>query len=459
MLLERFEEQGLSHYSYAIGCSEKGQIAIIDPRFDVEVYLEYAEKHDLVISHVFETHIHADYASGARHLAIRARATLVLSGYDKGEKYEIDFPHKECLEGDQFKLGSITLGVLHTPGHTPEHISFLVSEKGLNRALFTGDFLFVGSVGRPDLLGDKSSRLLAGKMYRSLKEKLLNLPDTLEIYPAHGAGSFCGEGLGNRPFSTLGQERLTNPYLKSHLTEQEFISLILSHKLPCPNYFFRMKVYNTSGDRQRVDSPKPLNLHDFKKRVDKGDVVVDLRDQKAFSKGHIPRSICIGAGEKVGFWASEVVPYDTPILLLTSNPIHIQDTMDSLARVGLSQIGGYLQGGIETWKCGDLPLHEIPEMTPLELKQAYESHQDLKIIDVRSLGEWEMGHIPEAEHIPCSELSTSFQNPPQGMLAFICAGGYRSILAASLAKRFGCPLVAHIPGGVHAWQGAGFPLS
>ena len=340
MLLERFEERGLSHYSYAVGCSEKGQIAIIDPRFDVEVYLEYAEQNGLVISHVFETHIHADYASGARYLAARARATLVLSAYDKEEKYEVEFPHKETSEGDRFKIGFITLEVIHTPGHTPEHLSFLVYEKSLPKALFSGDFLFVGSVGRPDLLGEKSAPYLARKMYHSLREKLANLPDSLEIYPAHGAGSFCGASLGTRPFSTLGQERLTNPYLKPDLSEQEFVSLILSHSLPVPEYFFRMKVYNVSSDRQKVDFPKPLNAQEFKKRVDKGDVVIDLRDQKAFSQGHIPRSICIGAGEKVGFWASGAVSYDTPILLVTSNPIHIQDAVNSLARVGFSQIGG-----------------------------------------------------------------------------------------------------------------------
>lgn len=455
MLVERFEERGLSHYSYAVGCREKGQIAIIDPRFDVEIYLEYAEKNGLVISHVFETHIHADYASGARYLAMRARATLMLSGHDKGEKYEVQFPHKECLDGDRIKLGSILLEVLHTPGHTPEHISFLAYEKGEPKALFSGDFLIYGSFGRPDLLGEETARPLAKKLYQSIKTKLYPLPNTIQIYPAHGAGSFCAAGVRDQSFSTLGQERLKNPYLRPNMSEKECVECALLHPIPCPDYFFRMKAYNVSGERNKVSFPHPMDVGEYQKCMVRGHVIIDLRDQKSFSGGHIPGAICIGAGAKVGFWASWVVPYDTPLLLVTDDPTHIQEAVNALARVGLSQVQGYLKGGMESWKQAQLPLQKIGEMSPHEVEK---KRSECQVIDVRSMEEWMMGHIVGAKHLPCLDLPQRINELPKSPLVFVCAGGYRSILAASLAKRRGYEAIAHIPGGVHAWQATGHSL-
>ena len=455
MLLKRFEEKGLSHYSYAVGCKEKGQIAIIDPQFDVDIYLEYAEKNQLVISHVFETHIHADYASGARYLATRAGATLGISAYDKGEKYEVDFPHKECFDGDTFQLGSLTIKVLYTPGHTPEHISFLALEGDKPRALFSGDFLFVGSVGRPDLIGENATMGLAKKLYCSTKEKLEGLPSTLEIYPSHGSGSFCGGGIASRPFSTLGQERLSNPFLKPNITEKEFIDLILSRIPLCPDYFLLMKEYNSCSRRCQLVSTIPLELAEFKHKLEKGATIIDLRDQHAFSKRHIPGSICIGGGEKVGFWASTAISYDVPILVVTNDPLTVPDAFASLARVGLTNVEGYLKGGIDMWEESGEKVEKAPEVSP----QALNNTEEVHVIDVRSLGEWGGGHIKNSRHIPCSELKRRVDELPEGPLIFVCAGGYRSILAASIALKHGRKSVAHLPGGVMAWHGAGFPLS
>ena len=455
MLFKRFEEKGLSHFSYSVGCPEKGQIAIIDPRFDVDVYLEYAEKNNLVISHVFETHIHADYASGARYLSMRSGAVLGLSAYDKGEKYEVDFPHTECFDGDTFQLGSITIEVLHTPGHTPEHISFLVHEEGRARALFSGDFLFVGSVGRPDLIGKEATLGLAKQLYQSTREKLDNLPSTVEVYPSHGSGSFCGGGIASKPFSTLGKERLSNPFLKPNITEKEFVDLILNRIPHRPDYFLLMKDHNSCSGRRQLMTPTPLSFQDFKKKMDKGATVIDLRDQHAFSKKHIPGSICIGGGQKLGFWASMVVPYNIPILIVTDDPMIVSDAVASLARVGLCQVDGYLIGGMEAWEKEGEKVSITEEMTP-------EALHDLKgekcVVDVRSLGEWTGGHIENAHHIPCGELSARIKELPEGPLVFVCAGGYRSILAASIAKKLGRDLVSHLPGGVLAWYGAGLPL-
>lgn len=455
MIFQRFEEKGLSHYSYAIGCSDRGQIAIIDPRYDVDLYLKFAEENNLVISHIFETHIHADYASGARYLTARSGAELVLSGYDKGEKYEVCFPHKECFDGDQFQLGKVTLKVLHTPGHTPEHISLLVLIEDKPRALFSGDFIFVGSVGRPDLIGDEVTETLAKKLYHSLHHKLKDLPDSIEIYPAHGVGSFCGGGIGNRPFSTLGQERQSNPFFNPSLAQQEFIDLVLSKSPYLPSYFFRMKAFNSCGDREQIRTPFPIAPIEFQKMVDKGAIVIDLRDQIAFSHGHIPGAICIGAGEKLGFWASVVIPYDSPILLVAPDPLQVEDAIHSLARVGLFKVEGYLEGGMEGWNKQSLPLGETSEVSPHDLHKK----EDLHIIDVRSENEWVGGHIATSKHIPCSELTARIEEIPDENLVFVCAGGYRSILAASVAKKLGRKSVSHLPGGVLAWRTAGLTLS
>ena len=456
MIFQRFEERGLSHYSYAVGCSDIGQIAIIDPRYDVDIYLKFAEENNLVISHVFETHIHADYASGARHLAARTGAEFCLSGYDKGEKYEVCFPHKKCFDGDLFKLGKVILKVLHTPGHTPEHISFLALIDEKPKALFSGDFIFIGSVGKPDLIGKEVTESLAKKLYHSVHEKLKDLPDTLEIYPAHGAGSFCEGGIGDRPFFTLGQERLNNPFLSSTISEKEFIDLVLLRTPYFPDYFSRMKTYNSCSEWEQIRTAIPIKPLDFQKHVDKGCVVIDLRNQTSFSRGHIPGAICIGAGEKLGFWASSVIPYDCPILLVTSDLLQVEEAIHSLARVGLYSVEGYLKGGMEAWCEKGLPIGETPELSPQGL---HKEKEKVHIIDVRSESEWIGGHIAESKHIPCSELTMRIKELPEGKLVFVCAGGYRSILAASVAKKLGRKVVSHLPGGVLAWRTAGLSLS
>lgn len=456
MIFQRFEEKGLSHYSYAIGDSDRGQIAIIDPHYDVDVFLKFAEENNLVISHVFETHIHADYASGARYLADRAGAELVLSGYDKGEKYEVCFPHNQCFDGSIFKLGQVTIKALHTPGHAPEHLSFLVFFQEKPKALFSGDFILVGSVGRPDLIDGEKKEVLAKKLYHSVHHKLKDLPDTLEIYPAHGSGSFCGGGIGNQPSSTLGQERVTNPFLNLALTEKEFVHLVLSKSPYLPSYFFRLKAFNSCGETEQIRTPCPINPLEFKKQADKGAVVIDLRDQVAFSRGHIPGAICIGAGEKLGFWASSVIPYNRPILLVAPDPLQVEEAIHSLARVGLFSVEGYLEGGMEAWVKNGLLISKAFEVSPEDL---YKEREKFHIIDVRSENEWVGGHIETSKHAPCSELAARIQELPGEDLVFVCAGGYRSILAASVAKKMGKKRVSHLPGGILAWRTAGFTLT
>ena len=462
VIFKRFEERGLSHYSYAVGCEEKEQIAIIDPRRDVEIYLEYAEENRYVISHVFETHIHADYASGARELAKRCRATLALSGYDQGGEYEVSFSCKKCFEGDVFRSGSIELKVLHTPGHTPEHISLLVYDlktaKETPIAIFSGDFLLYGGVGRPDLLGEANTQQQTRQIYECIHEKIHPLPDELEIFPAHGPGSFCGLAGSSRTSSKLKIEKLSNPFLAPGLSEKDFVEKLVSFNIPYPPYFKRIKEYNSSDKRFEVPTPTSLEVMDLKNEIDLGAVCIDLRDQSLFGQGHIPQSICIGAGAKVGFWASWSVPYNRPIVLITDDPAHIKEALHSLARVGFDRILGYLKGGFETWKRAGLPTSCIGECSPQEMIKTLESDLEIELIDVRTDAEWNMGHISGARHISCFELPEKIESMPKKRVVFVCAGGYRSIWAASLAKRAGYELISHIPGGMHAWQRAGLSV-
>lgn len=455
MLIEQFEERGLSHHSYAVGCKEKSQIAIIDPRFDVDIYLEYAEKNGLIISHVLETHIHGDSASGARMLAARARATLILSGYDKGEMYEVTFPHQECFDGDHIKIGSITLEVLHTPGHTPEHVSYLVYEKDEPKILFSGDFIFVGFLGRPEPLGEGAADRLSQKLYESVKNKLHHLPHTVQVFPTHSLGCLCYAKMANRPFSTISQEWLTNSFLKPNLSKEEFIAHSLICTPPATDYFYQMKAYNTSNQQNKLSFPPSIDIETFQKQMKKGDIVIDLRDEKAFASGHIPESISLGSCDRMGFWAAWMIPFNSPLLIITDDPTRIENAVKSLARVGFCQIRGYLKGGVETWKRAQLPLIEISKISPFELNKDKSHYQ---IVDVRTLEEWNMGHIDSAKHMPCFDLPRKMDEISTDKLIFVCAGSYRSSLASSYVKHIGHKSVSYVSGGIPAWQAANLPL-
>jgi hydroxyacylglutathione hydrolase len=259
VLFERFEDHGLAHHSYVVGCESAGIVAIVDPGRDVDVYQGFAHQRDLRITHVLETHVHADFASGAKELAERSGAELWLSAYDAGELYEVAFPHHRMHDGESLTLGRVRLEARHTPGHTPEHLSFLGFD--LARApttpqiLLSGDFLFVGSLGRPDLIGEDAKVGLANQLYDSVHRVLPPLPDGVEVHPAHGAGSMCGAGLSTRPMSTLGFERIANPYLRAGLSREAFVAEILGHVPPFPPYYKRMKQVNSARRRSAPTLP------------------------------------------------------------------------------------------------------------------------------------------------------------------------------------------------------------
>lgn len=464
MLFERFEDKGLSQYSYAVGCKAYGAIAIVDPRRDVDVYLEFAAAHDVTIAYVLETHIHADFASGARELALKTGARLLLSRFDRGELYESKLPHEDLDDGEAIAIGSTRIVARHTPGHTPEHLSFLIYDA--NRApdtpqvMLSGDFVFIGSLGRPDLLGEDAKRALAEQLYESV-QKLADLPDGLEIHPGHGLGSMCGAGMSDRPMSTLGFERLANPYLRKGLDRQTFVARILGNVPPFPPYYRRMKKLNSEGPAILGGIPgrAPLDAAELRARLDRGHLVIDVRDPLAFCRGHIPGAFGIGAGQNLSTWASWVVPYDTPILLVDDDASAIEQATRALVRVGLDRVDGHLSGGMRAWREAGYPESQTPQLSPAELQARLQRGERFRIVDVRTDGEWQAGHIGGATHIMggfLPERAAELGGVGES-IAIICGAGYRSTVAASVLERAGIGPVYNITGGMNAWRSAGLP--
>lgn len=466
MRLDRFEDgSGLSQYSYAVVCEGAAMAAIVDPRRDVDVYLRWAEDEGIEIVHVLETHVHADFCSGARELAERTGAALWESAYDAGETYEVAFEHRELADGDEIELGAVRIRALHTPGHTPEHLSFLVFDG--NRAedvpemMLSGDFLFVGSLGRPDLLGEGAKRELAARLFGSVREVLADLPDGLEVHPGHGAGSMCGSGMSGRPMSTLGFERRANPYLDPELTEAAFIEKILGATPPFPPYYLRMKRVNAAGPAILNGLPglDPMPVEEFARGVQAGHAVVDLRDFLAFGAGHVPGAFGIGVGGSLSAWAAWVVPYDTPILLVAPDPRAVELASRALVRVGLDDVAGWLQGGIETWIESGREIATLPQMDATDLHERLDRGAGPAVLDVRSDDEWANGHIEGALHIHGGQVQDRIDEIPRNRgVVVLCGSGYRSTVAASVLQRAGFEDVRNVPGGMGAWARLGLPL-
>jgi hydroxyacylglutathione hydrolase len=479
MLFERIEDQGLAQYSYVVGCERARELAIVDPRRDVDVYLDFAAARGLRITHVLETHIHADFASGALELATRSGAQLSLSAFDTNETYQVRFPHVALRDRETIRIGNVRLQALHTPGHTPEHMSYLLFDGTRSPdhpiVLLSGDFLFVGSVGRPDLLGQGQSEPLARKLYDSVRRVLGPLPDGLEIAPGHGAGSMCGAGMSGRPTSTLGFERVANPYLRANLTEAQFVGMVLEHVPSLPDYYRRMKALNAGGPRLLNGLPglKAVPVEPFHKAVASAalseagtrhdvapgePIVIDLRDQVSFGRGHIPGAFGIGAGGNVSMWASWFVPYDRPLWLVASRVEDVEPAVRALVRVGLDDVRGYVDGGIESWIAAGYQLAETPQVSPAQLAAGSDGAR-VHVLDVRSDEEWDAGHIAGAQHIMADELATHIAElPTDTTIVIACGTGYRSTVAASVLERLGRTNVANLTGGMSAWYAAGLPV-
>ena len=458
LLLERIEDEGLAQYSYIVGSDGATEVAVVDPRRDIYVYLNWSRQHDARIVAVLETHIHADFASGARALAARTGATLLVSAHDRGETFEVAHPHRDIAHGERVAVGEIDIEAFHTPGHTPEHVSFLIFERSSPEpsAMLSGDFLLVGSVGRPDLLGDEESARLAGELYESV-QRLQSYHDGLPIYPDHGAGSMCGSGIGQAPTTTLGQERQSNPYLAEGLARDAFVRRVLESAPPFPPYYRRMKRVNAAGPPilDQLPGQRALDVAEFQRRVQSGHVVIDLRDQTAFGRGHVPGAFGIGSGKMLSMWAAWVVPYDTP-LLLVGDDSKLEDATRALIRVGLDDVQGFLQGGMAAWSDAGIAVARTPQMTPRELQTQLTASDRPQVLDVRTDDEWREGHLPGALHIMGGYLPDRIGDVARDRpLVVMCGSGYRSTIAASVLERAGFEDVTNLTGGMKAWTDAG----
>jgi hydroxyacylglutathione hydrolase len=451
--LERIEVPGLAHYSYLLVSG--GQAAVVDPKRDFDTYTALAAARGLTITHILETHIHADYASGAHEMAQATGAELWLSPYDRGEDFEVQFPHREFADGSELRLGDVLVKAVHTPGHTPEHLSFLLHD--LSRgphpmALLSGDFLFVGSLGRPDLLGEAAKRKLAGELYDSLYRRIAALPDGVEVHPAHGAGSMCGAGMSDRPQSTLGYERLANQYFGVRERTQ-FIEQILATVPPFPDYYRRMKRVNSAGAKTLGGIPggMALTAQQFRALAESPDaVVIDLRKPDAFGAGHIPGAINIGAAPGLAMWAAWVVPYDRP-LLLVGEGADDEEARRALIRVGLDDVRGYLAGGMPAWAAAGFPQAQLPQVSVDELRARLA--QGAFVLDVRTKNEWNAGHIEGAQWLMAGDLPQHVAELPHDRtIHVICGAGYRSSIATSILRRAGFGEVVNVTGGMTAWN-------
>jgi hydroxyacylglutathione hydrolase len=471
MIFQRFEDDGLAQFSYAVGSQAAAEIAIVDPRRDVDVYLEFARDRGVGITRVLETHIHADYASGALELAARAGASLHASRYDRGERFQVEYAHEPLSDGSELRLGTVRLRAVHTPGHTPEHLSFLAFDDDEHGGdvpvrFLTGDFLLIGSLGRPDLLGEDARERLVGELYRSVRRVLPGLPDDLPVHPAHGAGSLCGAGMGDAPESTLGRERERNPYLGPSLGREEFARLLMAELSDYPPYYPLMKERNVRagpGDAPLWPWPRPAALSPAvaAERIDDGHVVVDVRHSLAFGGGHVPGALGIGLDADLSPWTGWVVPYDRPLLLVVEHAGQVPEAVTRMARAGIDRIDGYLDG-MDGWLTDARPVRSLPQLAPRQVRDRARS-DGLVVLDVRTDDEYRQGHIEGAIHVMAGHLPDRLDDGrgelprPDASVAVTCATGYRSTVAASILLRHGYRRVSNLSGGMTAWEAAGLP--
>jgi hydroxyacylglutathione hydrolase len=456
--IERFEIPGLAQYSYVI--SDAGKAVVIDAIRDVDRYVAYASRLGLKITHILETHIHADFAAGSAALAEITGAELALSGYDAGERFVYAMPHRALKDGDSVAVGRLRLDALHTPGHTPEHVSFLLFDLDRSTAeplaLFSGDFLFAGSLGRPDLLGEEAKVGLAHELYKSVQERIAGLHDGVQIYPGHGAGSLCGSGMSERSETTLGYERATDQYFR--YGEAVFVDRILASVPPVPEYYPRMKELNARGAAAMRVLPggTALSAEEIV-RLQKDGVVtlLDLRRPEAFGGAHIKGAINIGAGQNLSMWAGWLVDAERPVVLITEQGDD-EESRRALVRVGLDQIAGYLDGGMTRWIDAGLEFARTTQKTVAEVDT---ERGEALVLDVRSDQERAEGSIPGSQHVMLGDLPNAMGRMKKTQRTItVCGTGYRSSIAASLLAREGFRNVSSMDGGMSAWTHRGLQV-
>src|SRR5215213_385185 len=459
MYFKQFYLACLAHASYLIGSD--GEAAVVDPQRDVDEYLGEASAQGLQIKYVIETHLHADFVSGHQEIAARTGAEIVF-----GAQAGAEFEHRAVRDGEEIRMGQIVLRFIETPGHTPEGICVLVTDTEHPNEppkLLTGDTLFIGDVGRPDLAGGKgyTPQMMAEMMYDSLHGKLLKLPDEVEVYPAHGAGSMCGRNMSKETSSTIGEQRNFNYALKP-MSKADFVTMMTADLPEAPVYFPKDAEINRSGARglSELQPPQPLTPQQVMQLRDDGHVLLDVRSAADFGAAHVPGSMNIGLGGQFAMWAGSLIPLNASIVVIADTGAQVDETVVRLARVGIENVKGYLEDGVQSWRDAGLPVDTIPQVSVAELNEGM-AENDMQIVDVRRPAEYVSGHVPRALNAPLASLDKSLgplNLEKDKLTAVICAGGYRSSAAASLLQQEGFSNLINVSGGTGAWINAGYPI-
>lgn len=458
MYFKQILTPGLGCYSYVIGCPGAKVCAVVDPKRDIQDYLDISREENMRITHIIDTHLHADHVSGGQELSARTGAPIYL--YDGTP---VTYGHESLTEGDMLTLGAARLEVLATPGHTPHALSLLVTDTLRSQEpwmILTGDLLFVGDIGRPDLAGAEVLDEQVNNLYTSLYEKLGKLPDSLEVFPAHGQGSLCGKGMSSKGNSTLGFERKANPAL-AYTSKQDFVKAMKGEFPTRPRSFTHIIGTNAAGAPLLECCPLDLARppHEFKSMMDDGALVIDTRDTAAFGGFHIPGSMNIGLEKQTANWVGMVVKPDADMLLVVDDQQSYEAMRLELMRIGYDRLLGYLDGGISAWVWQGMPLERLSQISVTELKEQL-GQGGATLLDVRTPTEWHSGRIKEARSETLTDiLDGSLDAEPRDKpYLVICGSGYRSNIVASHMKQQGFDDVRSVAGGMFAWVNAMYPV-
>jgi glyoxylase-like metal-dependent hydrolase (beta-lactamase superfamily II)/rhodanese-related sulfurtransferase len=452
MIIEQLYTKCLSEAAYFI--ADGSEAAVIDPLRDVDEYIQKAKDMGVQIKYIFETHFHADFVSGHRELAAKTGAPII---YGPGTR--AGFPIHQAKDGEIFKIGDLTIEAVHTPGHTLESTCYLLRDaSGKEHCIFTGDTLFVGDVGRPDLFsGDRSKEELAGLLYDSLQAKIKTLADDVVVYPAHGPGSSCGKALGKETFSTIGTQKETNYALKAEDRDAFITELTTGLNAPPAHFPINAKLNQMGAealDEVMERANKPLSIEEFKQVAESGAWIIDTRDSTVFTQGFVPESVSIGLDGRYAEWAGSLLPYDAQLVLVTELGKE-KESIVRLARVGLDRVAGYLDGGYEAWAAAGEQSDIIIDIEADEFLMDLPHDNRLEVLDVRKPGEFEGGHVRGATNLPLDTLTDPLVLAgvsEDANLYVHCAGGYRSVIAASLLKRQGFHNLRNVLGGWSAMK-------
>jgi glyoxylase-like metal-dependent hydrolase (beta-lactamase superfamily II)/rhodanese-related sulfurtransferase len=452
MLFQQFKVDGLGCFSYLLGCPAAGTACVVDPERHVDRYVQAAQDNGLRITHIFDTHLHADHITGSGELAARTGATIYVH-----PGVEAAYPHQDLHEGDHFRFGAAGLEVIETFGHTPNSVSFAVTDHGRSEdvfALLTGDLLFVGDIGRPDLAGADLLEEQVKNLYDSLYKKLGRFPDWVEVYPAHGEGSLCGRGMSPKPVTTLGFERRNNPLL-NNMPFAQFHQIMTTGFQVRPDNFGVMVAKNRQGPQPLAEAApfELMTVEQVEAALAQGAKIVDTRVPSAFGAAYIRGSVNIGLTPSSVNWLGMVIPADTDIVIVADTPARAEEAAYIYRRAGYDRLIGYLGDGISSWAALAKPLDHLPQLTPASLKYVFEKYPNHLAVDVRSDMEWESGHIDGAVHVPIGNIiAGDFSLDKSRNITVVCGSGYRANIAGSILKSLGFEKVFSLIGGMTAWK-------